>query len=236
MMFSFTNISLGHVIENNKNDDYNYYCYWIPIPNNRSQWCSFHQPQQRKLLRETKEPPPYSGKGKKPLKGTTRAKKTKQNIPIQKNNDKQVNGTNQNTKNTLNDITTENNDQTRDPDNSYQAKGNNEHQTVKRPRIKTKIQQINPNKNYKTTKGENRQQIKHELQTHPRYLTLYLTIPDKSLNKLSVTDLRYELLKHKNGNLKITKTKSADIIIWCYSGAQIRAYKKSNKLGTPQSN
>ncbi|KAK3590471.1 hypothetical protein CHS0354_015638 [Potamilus streckersoni] len=109
---------------------------------------------------------------------------------------------------------------------------NNEEQSqAKRRRIEHKSQQdsISPT-NEPQTIGKTGPQPKHKLQHHPRYLTLYLKSPNNTPITLSDSSIRIELMKHKSGNLKIIRTKSSDIIVWCYSGAQMKAYKKIKQI------
>ncbi|KAK3593227.1 hypothetical protein CHS0354_012305 [Potamilus streckersoni] len=102
---------------------------------------------------------------------------------------------------------------------------------AKRPRTENKSQQISSNTtNEQQTIGRNGKQPMHKLQPHPRYLTLYLKSPTNAPITLSDSAIRIELMKHKSGNLKIIRTKSSDIIVWCYSGAQMKAYKKIKQI------
>ncbi|KAK3575908.1 hypothetical protein CHS0354_000187 [Potamilus streckersoni] len=65
---------------------------------------------------------------------------------------------------------------------------------------------------------------------HPRYLTLYLHYPVTPNKPLSDPTIIQELQKHKKGNIQIKHPKPSETIIRCYTGAQIRAYKKIKEI------
>jgi uncharacterized protein (DUF2141 family) len=54
--------------------------------------------------------------------------------------------------------------------------------------------------------------------------------------QLSDITIQMELLKHKQGQIKLIHTKAQGIIIWVFSAAQSRAYKKITHINnTPVS-
>ncbi|KAK3609526.1 hypothetical protein CHS0354_041577 [Potamilus streckersoni] len=65
---------------------------------------------------------------------------------------------------------------------------------------------------------------------HPRYLTLYLHYPVTPNKPLSDPTIIEELQKHKKGNIQIKHPKPSETGIRCYTGAQIRAYKKITEI------
>ncbi|KAK3607495.1 hypothetical protein CHS0354_031114 [Potamilus streckersoni] len=71
---------------------------------------------------------------------------------------------------------------------------------------------------------------------HPSYLTLDLSCLQKSKESLTYRAILQELLQHKKGQIKIHRTKKSYIIIWCYSAAQIKAYRKITNRRNPYTN
>ncbi|KAK3590971.1 hypothetical protein CHS0354_020324, partial [Potamilus streckersoni] len=75
-------------------------------------------------------------------------------------------------------------------------------------------------------KVQNNQNHKDKPDAHPRYLTLYIHYPTKPHKQPSDSNIIKELLKHKPGQIQIKHTKTSGSSIRCFTGAQIRAYKK----------
>ncbi|KAK3588211.1 hypothetical protein CHS0354_015935, partial [Potamilus streckersoni] len=188
------------------------------------------------ILDKIDEPATYCGKGKQPLRGPPRVKKTTLKVnPQLFNNRTELLNIN---RKEISNNTTFGNDLVSGQQNRVKRPRNNEEQPqTKRPRTELKTQQYNSTTiNDKQVSGKDRPQPKHKLQPHPRYLTLYLKSPNNISITLSDSAIRIELLKHKSGNIKIIRTKSSDIIIWCFSGAQNKPIKKLSKLTMSQSN
>ncbi|KAK3604505.1 hypothetical protein CHS0354_001187 [Potamilus streckersoni] len=77
--------------------------------------------------------------------------------------------------------------------------------------------------------GRNDDKIKKKTNSkdyHPSYLTLYLHYPIAPNKQLPDSTIISELQKHKYGRIQIKHPKPLETTIRCFTGAQIRAYKK----------
>ncbi|KAK3607707.1 hypothetical protein CHS0354_016731, partial [Potamilus streckersoni] len=63
-------------------------------------------------------------------------------------------------------------------------------------------------------------------EAHPGYLTLFIHYPNNPAKQPTDAAIIPELLKHRKGQIQINHMKPSETSIRCFTGAQIRAYKK----------